>query len=206
MNDSCRLYLIDDEVDVTNSLKWLLDTVNYQTAVYNDPRAFLVDYPHETGPCILVADLRMPYLSGLDIFEEQRRLRREDPVIVLTGHGDVRTAVRAMKLGAFDFLLKPFNPQEFLDCIYRAAAQAQITHRRSSSRRAHAAQLARLSGRETEVFDRIIAGASSKEIAGTLGISPKTVDVHRSNILRKLEAKNVRELVHRFSGQDAPVS
>ena len=199
MTEHIEIHLIDDEVDVTNSLKWLLETVNLASLTYNDPRGFLERYSSQVGPCIIVSDLRMPFHSGLDLFEAQKRLHRTDPVILLTGHGDVRTAVRAMKLGAFDFLMKPFNPQEFLDCINRAADQALEMWQQADRHRAQSELVSTLSAREKDVFEFILDGASSKQIARQLEISVKTVDVHRSKIPHKLRVRTAHELISKFA-------
>jgi FixJ family two-component response regulator len=140
----------------------------------------------------------MPGASGIEVMERLQQRRPDLPIIFLSAHGDVPSAVRAMKLGAVDFLQKPFNPQQFLDCVNRATALARTRHAEWMKRRDYGNSLARLSRREREVLDRILEGESSKEIARTLAISPKTVDVHRANVLRKLGAVSARELASRF--------
>lgn len=140
----------------------------------------------------------MPQLAGMEVLERILVRRRNAPVLLLTGHGDVPSAVRAMKLGAFDFLMKPFNPQAFLESVNRACRQAADAHRADCLKRNNQEVLERLSAREREIFDHVVAGASSKEIARALDISPKTVDVHRATIMKKLGVATSRELVRRF--------
>lgn len=198
MTSSVSLFLVDDEPDVTRSLSWLLETVGQQATSYHDPEIFLKSYTAHYGPCCIILDLRMPGVSGLEVLEKQQELGRVDPVIFLTGHGDVPSAVRAMKLGAFDFLTKPFNPQEFLDCVNRAITYASKAHQKNIRKLEERAVIGKLSSRETDVFDQLIKGFSSKEIARDLNISPKTVDVHRANILKKIGISTVRELIQRY--------
>ena len=158
------------------------------------PRAsFLSDADMDRG-CLIV-DIRMPGMSGLELQEELVRRNISLPVIVITGHGDVPLAVRAMTAGAVDFIEKPFDDQRMLDSIARAL---QIGHQKRS--RAGEAQAARdllglLTPREREVFDQLVKGHPNKIVAHELGISPRTVEIHRSNIMDKLQARNLSDLV-----------
>ncbi|MGQ0618589.1 MAG: response regulator transcription factor [Panacagrimonas sp.] len=193
-----RIFLVDDEADVTRGLSWLLESVNLPSTAYNLAETFLAELFSYPGPACAVLDLRMPGLSGIELMEKVTPLRPDVPIIFLSAHGDVPSAVRAMKLGALDFLLKPFNPQQFLECINRATRSAEERHADWLKRRDDDRSLARLSAREREVMEHTLAGRSSKEIGRELEISPKTVDVHRANILRKLEVGTARELASRF--------
>jgi two-component system, LuxR family, response regulator FixJ len=193
-----RIYLVDDEPDVTRGLSWLLESVNLQAEAHHRADSFLSSLSGRSGPACAVLDLRMPGLSGIEVMERLVSRRPDVPIIFLSAHGDVPSAVRAMKLGAFDFLQKPFNPQQFLECINRARQVAVERHAEWLKRRDYDESLARLSGREREVLELMLEGGSSKEIGRRLDISPKTVDVHRANILRKLEVANARELTSRF--------
>ena len=198
MDTEVRIFLVDDEPDVTRGLSWLLESVGLRAQGFGEALLFLDALGHCPGPACAVLDLRMPGLSGLEIMERLVGQRPDIPIVFLSAHGDVPSAVRAMKLGAFDFLQKPFNPQQFLDCIQRARRQAVERHADWLRRRDFDACLARLSARERQVLEHMLDGGSSKEIGRALGISPKTVDVHRANILRKLEVPNARQLTSRF--------
>lgn len=198
MNAEVRIFLVDDEDDVTRGLSWLLESVGLQAQAFALAEPFLAALDAENLPACVVLDLRMPGLSGLEVMERLVQRRPDIPIVFLSAHGDIPSAVRAMKLGAFDFLQKPFNPQQFLDCIQRARRHALERHGEWLRRCDYDASLARLSAREREVLKQMLDGGSSKEIGRQLDISPKTVDVHRANILRKLEIGSARELSSRF--------
>lgn len=193
-----RIYLVDDEPDVTRGLRWLLESVGLDAEEHHEAEAFLASLAQHGDAACAVLDLRMPGLSGIEVMEQMLARRPDVPIIFLSAHGDVPSAVRAMKLGAFDFLQKPFNPQQFLDCIQRARLAATERHKDWLKRCDYDDTLSRLSVREREVLELMLDGGSSKEIGRKLTISPKTVDVHRANILRKLEVANARELTSRF--------
>lgn len=193
-----NLFLVDDEPDVTNSLRWLLESVGLTATAFNLPQQFLRFLATCSGPCCTILDLRMPGLTGIEVLERVTSLRPDASVVFLTGHSDVPTAVRAMKLGAFDFLVKPFNPQSFLECINRACKQAQDEYELVYRRRCTQEALARLTSRERQIFDCVIGGMSSKEIGRVLHISPKTVDVHRASIMKKMGVASTRELNQKF--------
>lgn len=198
MDVAVRIYLVDDEPDVTRGLRWLLESVGLTAEEHHQAEPFLARLAQHGDAACAVLDLRMPGLSGIEVMEQLVARRPDVPIIFLSAHGDVPSAVRAMKLGAFDFLLKPFNPQAFLECINRARIAATERHREWLKRRDNDDSLSRLSAREREVLELMLEGGSSKEVGRKLGISPKTVDVHRANILRKLEVANARELTRRF--------
>ena len=193
-----ELFLVDDEPDVTSSLHWLLQTVGRKATAFNSPQDFLQYFATFTGPCCVVLDLRMPGLTGIEVLERIVGTRHDTPVVFLTGHGDVPSAVRAMKLGAYDLLVKPFNPQGFLECINRACRHAMESHQQISRKKDNREILSKLSTREHDIFDRVIAGMSSKEIGRALDISPKTVDVHRASIMKKIGVSTYRELMRKF--------
>ena len=197
-DDDVSIFLVDDEADVTRGLAWLLESVGVAANAFQQPEAFLEALKQHHGAACAVLDMRMPGLSGIELLDRLARLRPDIPVIILTAHGDVPNAVQAMKLGAVDFLQKPFNPQQFLDSVQRARREAVARHAKWSQERERREQLEKLSVREREVMDHMLRGQSSKEIARDLDISPKTVDVHRANILRKMEAATARELAGRF--------
>ncbi len=198
METITHLFLVDDQPGVTDALRWLLGTVGIASTAFNEADAFLAHFGKYADPSVVVLDLRMPKLTGVEVLERILGVRPDTPLIMLTGHGDVPSAVRAMKLGAFDYLMKPFNPQGFLEAIGGARRQAERAHRLSCRKRQIQEALANLSPRETEIFDGVIGGMSSKEIGRTLAISPKTVDVHRASIMKKIGVASARELQRRF--------
>ena len=198
MEAPVQIFLVDDEPDVTRGLCWLLESVGLAGQAFQIADDFLKTLVLTQGPACAVLDLRMPGLSGIEVMERMAARRPDVPIIFLSAHGDVPSAVRAMKLGAFDFLQKPFNPQQFLECINRATRVAAERYADWCKRRDYDESLARLSAREREVMEHTMTGRSSKEIGRALSISPKTVDVHRANILRKLEVGTARELASRF--------
>lgn len=201
-----QVLLVDDERDVTDALMWLLESVKIQSRAFNSASDFLAALPRIRGPMCAVLDLRMPEMSGLEL---QQRLVDEGydiPLIFLTAHGDVPAAVNAMQVGAIDFVQKPFNPQAFLASINRIVRLARERHAQQQSDREFRDQLARLSTREAEVLKGLLDGRTSKEIARLLNISPKTVDVHRANVLRKMMVSNVAELVRLLNARRPPPS
>lgn len=190
-----EVLLVDDEPTVTDALMWLLESVRIPSRSFTDPEAFIEAAKAAGGPVCAVLDLRMPGISGLEL---QQRLHDEGldiPLIFLSAHGDVPAAVNAMQQGAIDFLQKPFNHQAFLHSVNRIVRLARERHDARQRDRGVQHQLDRLSTRETEVLDGLLEGHTSKEIARQLGISPKTVDVHRANVMRKLMVANSAELL-----------
>ncbi len=188
------VFVVDDDPAVRDSLRWLIESVGLSVETYESALAFLeAYYPGRTG--CLVLDVRMPGMSGLEL---QNALASEEiglPVIVITGHGDVPMAVRAMKKGAVDFIQKPFNDQELLDRIHEALESDAPIRRERAERAEIAVRLAQLTPRELEVMMQVIAGRSNKAIAADLGISGKTVEVHRARIMEKMQAGSLAELV-----------
>lgn len=198
-----RVYLVDDQPNVTKGLSWLLASAGIASETHQRAADFLAAVPDHDGAACVVLDLRMPEIGGLEAAERLAAIRPDVPIIFLTAHGDVPTAVHAMKLGATDFLQKPFDPQVFLDCVSRVSELASQNFDQHRARRSRSELLARLSAREMDVLDHILGGASSKQIARDLDISPRTVDVHRANILGKLGIATVRELLQRLGSKPA---
>jgi two-component system response regulator DctR len=190
------LHIVDDEEVIRDALSWLALSREIESTCYPSGEAFLqalntgFTYAHE-GDCILL-DVRMPGLSGTALFEQlaARQLTPRLPVIFLTGHGDVPMAVDNLKRGAFDFFEKPFNDNRLMDRVLEALAQS----RAGAVDAQVAARLASLSAREREVLDLILAGKMNKVVADELGISMRTVEVHRANILDKMQVKTAVEL------------
>lgn len=187
-------YVIDDDKAVRESLRWLIESVGLPVETYHSAREFLMSFK-DTRPGCIVLDVRMPEMSGLELQEHLAARDVKLPIIVITGHGDVPMAVRALKGGAIDFIEKPFNDQALLDRIQHAL-QDNIEDRSKWAALDHARKgLAQLTKREHEVLERVIKGESSKRIAAELGLSTKTVEAHRAKIMQKLRVKSVAELV-----------
>lgn len=192
-----QVFLVDDERDVTDALVWLLESVKIISRSFDNAEGFVQALREARGPVCAVLDLRMPGMSGLEL---QQRLIDEGldvPLIFLSAHGDVPAAVNAMQQGAVDFLQKPFNPQAFLHSVNRIVRLARERFHSRQHDQTVQNLLDRLSGRELEVLDGLLEGKTSKTLARDLGISPKTVDVHRANVMRKLVVGSSTELVKR---------
>lgn len=194
MSQEPIVYIVDDDEAMRTSLKWLIESVGLRVLTFASAQAFLAaDAPSHAG--CLVVDVRMPGMSGLDL---QAHLAKRDcrlPVIIITGHGDVAMAVRAMKAGALDFIEKPFNDETLLNSIQRGL-DLDATQRRQRLRRADiAARLAQLTPREQEVMALVTDGRANKEIAATLGVSAKTVEAHRARVMDKMQAASLADLV-----------
>ena len=194
MPNSQVVHVIDDDVGVRQSLAFLLSTAGLAVRVHESAVAFLAALPSVQGGCI-VTDIRMPDMDGLEL---QRRLRENGiglPVIVMTGHADVALAVEAMKAGAVDFIEKPFDDNVLLDAIHSALTR-HARDAESKTRRAEIqVRLDLLSTREREVLDGLVAGKPNKIIAFDLGISARTVEVYRANVMTKMRADSLSELV-----------
>lgn len=188
------VFIVDDDQYVRDALALLMDQVGLKAERYASAQAFLKSYEPDTPGCLIV-DVRMPGMSGLDLQKHMTERGIQLPIIIVTGHADVPMAVRAMKLGAVDFIEKPFNDQELLERVQRCIELATKVRRERDQATSLQTRLEQLSKREREVMDMIVAGKYSKVIAAELGISPKTVDVHRSHILEKMGVKSVAELV-----------
>lgn len=189
-----RVFIVDDDASVRRALQALLGEVGIPAADFPSAEAFLEVVGDDTRGCLLL-DVRMPGMSGLQLQEVLRERGVKLVVVVLTGHADVPMAVRAMKAGAADFIEKPFNPQHLIERIH-ACLEAEARDFVERQRRREAEALLRqLTAREREVLDLLVSGKPSKVIATALGISEKTVDVHRSNVMRKTGTRSVAELV-----------
>ena len=188
------VFVVDDDEAFRRSVEWLLASVNLKVALFASAQAFLrAVRPGQTG--CLVTDVRMPGVSGLDLQRLMAEREIHLPVIVMTAHGDVDMAVRAMKEGAMDFLQKPFNDQVFLDLVQKAigeSVRAELDRRRQAAVRR---RLAQLTPRERQVLDLIVEGKTNKVIADILCISEKTVEAHRAKVMEKSQAKSLVELM-----------
>ena len=193
MQPDVAVYIVDDDQAVRHSLDLLMQSVGLNAMCFASAQAFL-DVYDATKPGCLILDVRMPEMSGLDLQRVLNEKQIQIPVIIITGHGDVPLAVRAMKAGAMDVLEKPFNDQALLDAITKAIEKSSESFEDQNSRVKFQERAEHLSPREREIMDLLILGIGSKKIAGQLGISPKTVDVHRIHIMEKMEVKSVVEL------------
>lgn len=192
--ESPLVYVVDDDEAFRDSLRWLLESAGYRVTAFPDAGSFLASCQPGTGTCLLL-DVRMPGWSGLELQEEMHRREHLIPLIFVTGHGDVPMAVTAVKNGAFDFIEKPFKDQELLSLIEKAAVAHESAQRNEAFRHSAAARLATLTQREREVLDLVVSGRKNKQIADQLGISVKTVEIHRARVMEKMGMNSVAELV-----------
>jgi FixJ family two-component response regulator len=200
--EHAMVYVVDDDEAMRDSIRWLLESVNLNGKMFASANEFLEGADPRRLGCILL-DVRMPGMSGMELLDNLKAHGIFQPVIIITGHGDVPMAVRALKHGAFDFIQKPFNGQELLDRVHAAIKldhEKHQQHRYKESLRTH---FEALTPREKEIMELVVAGDSSKVIGQKLGISHRTVDIHRGNIMRKLNIASVAELVQgRLALQD----
>lgn len=191
---SSMIYIVDDDEAVRDSLRWLLEANGYTVRSYAGAEEFLSAYdPDQVG--VLIADVRMPGMSGLELQETLIARKAPLPIVFITGHGDVPMAVSTMKKGAVDFLEKPFNEADLRNIVAGMLNQAYERVHEAQMQRDQQAVLSRLTAREQQVLERIVAGRLNKQIAGDLNISIKTVEAHRANIMEKLEVTTVADLM-----------
>ena len=188
------VHVIDDDEAVRDSLTFLLRTAQLEVQSYPSATAFL-DSLAGAGVGCVITDVRMPGLSGVDLLRRLKELKIGVPVIVITGHGDVPLAVEAMKLGAMDFLEKPFDDEVLLASVRAALEEQSAETKRHTERVEIENRLAALSNRERDVLDGLVAGHANKQIAFDLGISPRTVEIYRANLMNKMRAGSLSELV-----------
>jgi len=200
------VFVVDDDEALVRSLHWLIESVQLKVETFPSAQAFL-DHFDASRPGCLVLDVRMPGMSGLDL---QRRLCCADPphlpILFITGHGDIQMAMRAVKAGAFDFLEKPFNDQDLLDRIHQALRADAAGRALALQHQQHQALLDTLTQREREVLDCIVLGKSNKTIANGLGLSAKTVEVHRASLMAKMGAHSVADVVRIAMQHQIPAS
>jgi FixJ family two-component response regulator len=188
------VYVLDDDEELCRSLAWLLDSVHVRTEWFTDADAFLAGHDPDRPAC-LILDVRMPGAGG---FHVQELLNAQDsalPVVFVSAHGDIPMSVRALQHGAVDFLEKPYDPQRLLDVVQNALRLAGERHALRAERRTLTARIDRLSPRERQILDQVVAGVPSKVIARQLGISLKTVDAHRARIREKTDADTLGALI-----------
>lgn len=199
---SCEqtVFIVDDESTLRDSLRFLLESIRLRIETFDSAEAFLGSYTPDRAGC-LVLDVRMPGLSGPELMDQLNRIGASIPIIFLSAHGDVPLTVRAMKGGAFDFLQKPYNNQEFLDRVRQALALDLSNRSQRKRLDDHSTKLASLTLRERQILERVVDGQSNKLIARELGISYKTVEAHRSRLMRKMGAASFAELLQQVLTQ-----
>jgi two-component system response regulator FixJ len=188
------VYVVDDDDAVRNSLRMLLKSVGIPAVAYGSARDFLSAYHAELPGC-LVLDVRMPGMSGLELQEELNRLGAVIPVIFITGHGDIPMAVEAMQHGAFDFLQKPFRDQDLIDRVQRALVTDGQNRSALAEEHRIAERYEALTPREREVLALVTQGKANKVMAGDLGVSQRTVEIHRARVMEKMHANSLAQLV-----------
>lgn len=186
--------MVDDDPDIRNVFRTLMKSSGLQALVYASAEEFLDHFEGKPIGCILL-DVRMPGKGGLELLETLRQRHVYIPVVMLTGHADVRLAVQAMRLGAMDVLEKPFREEDLLALVRQAFARYEQLKLVEAELQTVAPRIASLTPRELEVLDQMVAGKKNRQIAHDLGISPKTLDIHRANIMRKMQTKTVADLV-----------
>jgi len=192
--NSSTVFIVDDDEAVRDSLRWLLEANGYRVKSFASAEDFLGAYdPEQIG--VLIVDVRMPGMSGLELQEELISRNAPLPIVFITGHGDVPMAVSTIKKGAVDFLEKPFNETDLRAIVARMLQEAAERAAQAQAQKNHQAVLSRLTSREQQVLERIVAGRLNKQIAGDLNISIKTVEAHRANIMEKLEVTTVADLM-----------
>ena len=189
-----KVYVIDDDEAMRDSLNFLLDAADFDVTLFESAQHFLDALPGVDFGCV-VSDVRMPGVDGIELLKRLRASRNPLPVLIMTGHGDVPLAVEAMKLGAVDFLEKPFEDDRLIGMIDVALKQAESGARSEAAALDIAARVESLSPRERQVMEGLVAGLSNKLIAREYDISPRTIEVYRANVMTKMQAGSLSELV-----------
>ena len=194
MSNRGKVYVIDDDAAMRDSLDFLLGSADFTVTLFESAQNFLEALPGIDFGCVL-SDVRMPGIDGIELLKRLRASRGTFPVVIMTGHGDVPLAVEAMKLGAMDFLEKPFEDERLIGMIDAALKKAEPGVRSEAMTFEIASRIATLSPRERQVMDGLVAGLSNKLIAREYDISPRTIEVYRANVMTKMQAATLSELV-----------
>jgi two-component system, LuxR family, response regulator FixJ len=189
-----RVYIVDDDEAMRDSLQFLLGSADFTVTLFETASSFLDALPGLDYGCV-VSDVRMPGIDGIELLQHLKASQLKFPVIIMTGHGDIRLAVEAMKLGAMDFLEKPFEDDRLVMMSDAALRQAEAEAKSEAATHDVAGRVASLSPRERQVMDGLIAGLSNKMIAREYDISPRTIEVYRANVMTKMQAGSLSELV-----------
>lgn len=194
MQPEATVFIVDDDKSILDSLNILFKLEGLQTELHDSCQSFLDCYDAGQGGCLLL-DVRMPGMSGLELQEKLVEKKIDIPVIIMTGHGDIKTAVNAMKLGAHDFIEKPFRDDEIIATVRNALQSMQEKQENSKEIDTFREQVEQLTAREQEVLSLLVQGNSNKSIAAELNISPRTAEIHRAHIKEKLRARNLSHLI-----------
>jgi FixJ family two-component response regulator len=189
------VFVVDDDASVCLSLKRLLRSIGLEARTFASAQEFLRGERPNVPGC-LILDVRLPGLSGLDLQEELAAEKIDLPIVFITGHGDIPMSVRAMKAGAVEFLTKPFREQDLLEAIQRGIEQHRVVRRHNAEMRILQQRYALLTPREREVFPRVTSGLLNKQVAAELGASEKTIKVHRGQVMQKMKAESLADLIH----------
>src|SRR5271170_6917647 len=192
--DVPTVFIVDDDRDVRESLQELLESVGLHSKAFGTAQEFLSS-PRSDGPSCLILDVRLPGISGLDLQHELKRGRISIPIIFLTAHADVPMSVKAMKSGAVEFLTKPFRHQDLLDAVQRSLTRARLLREKERELTELRQRWEKLSAREREVMNLVVTGMLNKQVAAELGASEATVKMYRSQVMKKMQAKSLPELV-----------
>lgn len=195
------VFIVDDDQEVREAIQLLMESVGLKARSFASAQAYLDQFDSDRPGC-LILDVRMKGMSGLDLQQRLAQAAIHPPVIVITGHGDVPMAVRAVKAGAVDFIEKPFNDQTLLDAVHRAFDQDGRNRGQASRLADIQERLTRLTPREREILDQVIAGKRNKVISLDLGISQSTVEAHRAKVMEKMEAKSLSDLMRMMMAID----
>lgn len=187
------IYIVDDDPILCKALRWLLESVNLKIEAYHSALDFLKVYQLSWQGCLLI-DIRMPSMSGLQLQQKLIDLGNRMPIIMISGHGDISMAVRAMKAGAIDFITKPFNDQQLLEQIQYALSLSK----QGDDKLSIISRYQSLTTREQQIMAGVVAGKMNKQIAHDLNISHKTVELHRSNVMQKMHAKTLADLIKMY--------
>ncbi|MBN9227281.1 MULTISPECIES: response regulator transcription factor [Legionella] len=190
-SNNTTVFVIDDDPEICKSFRWLFESINLQVQTYLNAKDFLDSYDNQRG--CLITDVRMPIMSGLELLEQLSSSKKQLSIIIITGYGDIAMAIRAMKAGAEDFILKPINHQNLLEITQRCLKKVKdnTTQRQTGLQE----RINGLTKREKQVMDLVVEGKLNKQIAYELNISISTVEVHRANVMRKMEVKSLAELI-----------
>jgi two-component system response regulator FixJ len=194
MSNKAKVYVIDDDAAMRDSLDFLLDAASFDVTLFETALNFLDALPGLDFGCV-VSDVRMPGVDGIELLKRMKQTGSRFPIVIMTGHGDVPLAVEAMKLGAVDFLEKPFDDDRLIGMIETAIRLAEPNAKGEAVTLDIAARIATLSPRERQVMEGLIAGLSNKLIARDYDISPRTIEVYRANVMTKMQANSLSELV-----------
>ena len=197
------VYVVDDDEAVRDSLQWLLEGKDYRVRCFDSAESFLSRYDPREVACLIV-DIRMGGMTGLEVQDTLVERRSPLPIVFIPGHRDVPMAGKPLKKGAMDFIQKPFKEEELVNLVERMLDSARESFSEYQNAANRDALLSKLTGREAQVLERIVAGRLNKQIADDLGISIKTVEAHRANIMEKLNANTVADLLKIALGQNAP--